>query len=406
MADQIQRDNKAPSPDIDQSKTPAKNKEDKNENILKSKDFVMTKNDKEWADSHWSFIFNKYVKGKDEKEQINIDAMVYNIFKDLRVLFRVEDNIEYRNKVQKEFANNPIHPLKIFKEKLYEWIAEFREQSISDYLGEGINTISNGFKEHSKELEKYIDNQNELDKNLLNIKNLGQILPNVLNIIHARLLCLDHIVPKDDSALIKESEEQEYIEVIIKLAEEHFISVLDSDNLKNLILSYLKAGSSKYSFAHLPNFSESLGLDPYADFGEVGPGDEVKLSKTINDIRNNIDKRIEEAADDGYTEKVKILKKMKQLFEIRKHAQRAAEEESIDLMIADFQKQLDELESPEIEAEGEDNVEGEGDSILKLQIPTGNTRSSLLRDNLEERRNKGLKEIFDYYAKTQMLIGK
>ena len=77
MADQIQRDNKAPSPDIDQSKTPAKNKEDKNENILKSKDFVMTKNDKEWADSHWSFIFNKYVKGKDEKEQINIDAMIY-----------------------------------------------------------------------------------------------------------------------------------------------------------------------------------------------------------------------------------------------------------------------------------------------------------------------------------------
>lgn len=75
-------------------------------------------------------------------------------------------------------------------------------------------------------------------------------------------------------------------------------------------------------------------------------------------------------------------------------------------MIQDFQKQLDELDPPEAEGEENNDGEGEGDNIVRLQIPQLSSRSTQHRDEIEERRTKGLKEIFDYYAKSQMMIGK
>ena len=168
----------------------------------------------------------------------------------------------------------------------------------------------------------------------------------------------------------------------------------------------MKSGSAKYSFAYLPKIIEVSGLDPYADLGDVAPDENVQLSKTVKELRNSIDKRLEQAIEEDNPEKVNILKKIKQLIEIRKHAQRASEEESIDHMIYDFQKQLEELETPE--AEGEDNYEGEGEGgdIIKLQIPQDSERPSQNKEAIEERRMKGLREIFDYYAKSQMMVGK
>lgn len=303
-------------------------------------------------------------------------------------------------------AKNQFIILNKFEEKLYEWIEEFRDQSISSYLGEGISIITNAFKEHATEIDKFIKQEADKDSDALNISNLASILPKIFSIIEVRLLCLDHIVPKDDSALIKESEEQEYFSILVKVAQEHGVSDINPDIMKDLILSYLKWGSAKYSFAHLPNFNEGSGLDPYADLGEVAPGESAQLHKTIRELRTTIENKIEQATEEGNIDKLKILRKIKQLIEIRKHAHRVSEEESIDLMIQDFQKQLDELEPPEAEGEENNDGEGEGDNIVRLQIPQLSSRSSQHRDEIEERRTKGLKEIFDYYAKSQMMIGK
>ena len=83
------------------------------------------------------------------------------------------------------------------------------------------------------------------------------------------------------------------------------------------------------------------------------------------------------------------------------------EEEAIDIKIQELQLQLDELESPYMEPEGEGEGEYEyNDNMIKLIDGQDNSRISQKGETLEERRNKGLKEIFDYYAKSQMLIGK
>ena len=203
-----------------------------NSETIKSSHFVMTKNDSEWAKERCTYLFDKYIKGLKETDQVNIEALITGIFKDLKVLFRIDEDVQLRDRELRRFSKNPIQSFKKFEEKLYEWIEEFREQSVSTYLGEGISIVTNAFKEHEEELENFLSFEEEKESNSLNITNLPLILPKVFSMIEVRLLCLDNIVPKDDSALIQNYEEQEYCNILMKAAEEHYISIINSDNMK------------------------------------------------------------------------------------------------------------------------------------------------------------------------------
>ena len=286
----------------------------------KAKHFIMTKNDKQWADTHCVFIFDKYIHNRNDNDEVNIESNISNVFKDLHILFRIDEQSDLQTKAEQEFKAKPVHPNTIFKEKLYSWIAEIRELSISTHLGEGINLITEGFEQNMNKINDFIKEEKIKDPDAMNRNRINNILPKIFDIIQVRLLCLDYSVPKDDYAIVKQEEEIEYANVITKLAEDNSISEINPENLKNLILTYLKWGPAKYSFAYLPKIDERNGLDPYAELGDITPGNEFQSMKSIKELRDSIDHRIQEAEDEGYNEKASILKKMKQLMSIRKQA--------------------------------------------------------------------------------------
>lgn len=400
---------KPPREDLPKPVNPEESKKPKENSDKESgKYFVKTKNDKEWADKHCVYIFDKYVNTRDDQEEVDVESKIYSVMKDLHILFRIDENPEIANKAKQELGHKPVRTNKYFREKLYEWIADYRELSIATYLAEGINLVTENFDKNSQQLKEYFELAKTKDPNFVKTDNLDKVLEDVMEMTHLRLICLDHTLPKDDSAIIKESESKEYMEVLKKCAEVAKIQVLNSENIKNFILMYLKSGNAKYSFAYLPKIDEGEGLDPYADLGEASPNLTSQNDRLINEAYHNIDEQIEEAEEEEFLEKAQLLKRIRQLLQVKKYAQSGAEIESIISMIEDLQTKIDNLGQPELEAEGEgyEDGEGEGEDFDQYEIRPDQSRVSQQGETLEERRDKGLKEIFDHYAKSQMLIGR
>jgi hypothetical protein len=55
-----------------------------------------------------------------------------------------------------------------------------------------------------------------------------------------RIINLDHTLPKDDGSVITDKEQEEYVDVLKKLAESSKISELNISSLRSLIMQYLK----------------------------------------------------------------------------------------------------------------------------------------------------------------------
>ena len=178
------------------------------------------------------------------------------------------------------------------------------------------------------------------------------------------------------------------------------------DTLENMIMTYLKSGNSKYTFAYLPDVEMGEGLDPYADLGDVAPGEEPKDHVNITDKYANIDDEIEIADHNREYEKVSYLKNIKQMLMLRQYATTNSEKASIDLVIEQTQRKIEQLEEQEDEPEGEE-YEAEGEEDFDQYESQGpKSKFTVPGETLEERREKGLKEIFDHYARSQMMIGR
>lgn len=168
---------------------------------------------------------------------------------------------------------------------------------------------------------------------------------------------------------------------------------------------------AKYSFTYLPKFDDRDGIDPYADHGEVAPGEERKKKVKAEDPFAKIDEQIEEAIENGQIEKEVLLKRIKQYISLRDFTQNVSQNEAINLMIEKTQREIEELENQEYE-EAEGEGEGEGiyyaDGLESDQYGSAreNSKVSNLKGTLEERRDKGLREIFHHYAKSQMMVGR
>lgn len=175
-----------------------------------------------------------------------------------------------------------------------------------------------------------------------------------------------------------------------------------------MILTYLKSGNSKYTFAYLPNVEMGEGLDPYADLGDVAPGEDPKERIGITQRYANIDEDIELADNNREYEKMGYLRNIKQMVMLRQYATTNSERDSIDLVIEQTQRKIDELDEHEVEAEGEEyEAEGEGEEDFDQYESQGpKSKYTVPGETLEERREKGLKEIFDHYARSQMMIGR
>ena len=324
-------------------------------------------------------------------------------------MFEEESENSIGKNILKELEKEPNRDMKEFKEIVNQLIREFRELSISTYLAEGMNLIDKAFEKNEEAINNYFIKHKETDANSVKISNMPKILDDVFEILSIRLLCLDNLLPKDDSGIITEAEEKEYKEVIQKLAESMKIEEVNAGNLKNFIHLYLKSGSAKYSFASVPKFDENEGIDPYADMGDVAPGEKAVAKKSDSpDNIGEIEKQIQQAGENGEIEKEVLLKRIKQYLQLKEFSQNVSENESINLMIEKTQKEIETLEEEKNkeEDEGEYENDGEGEDFAQYHSQQNDSKFSKMAETVEEIREKALHEIFTHYAKSQMLIGR
>lgn len=337
-------------------------------------------------------------KDKKDKQDVNVEDQIWRVMKDLHVLFRVDESQQIHDKAVNDIKGKPVQKISFFKQKLYEWIHAYRELSISDHLATGINLITQGFTKYKDKLNEYFRKQKAENEDYVKPGYIDQILIDVMDIIRVRLLNLDHTLPKDDASIVNDSEQKEYGEVLKKMSDEMKLHEINSGILNNLMLMYLKSGNAKYSFAYLPKFDDQESVDPYEEVDQVLPGDRPEF----DEMYPNIDDQINEYMNEGSLEKAGLLTKIKQYGQLLRHASKQSEKESIYMVIDDTQQKLDSLEQEEY-AEAEAEAEAEGEEEFEQY---GDDEDNNNAETIEERREKGLKEIFDMYARSQMLIGR
>lgn len=396
--------------------TPVTSQEIKNL-TLDSKLYYLTKNDKNWADEHCLYILDKYVNIYDSDDKIDLDKYIWSIMKDLKVFFDVEDDNHILENAYKRLGDNTVRDFKFFEAEVYKYIADYRDLKLKEMQAEGVKTVSKAFEKKEKDIIKLFETKKKTKKNYLKIENAAEIIEDLKSCANIRLINLDHNKPKENTAIPTEDEEQEYINIMINLLKSNKVTEVSNIMfLKSVMLGYLKADRSKYSFVYVPQINDSEGLDPYADHGDVAPDEKVtaktKMHKSQRIEEDELNEQIYDAEQSNQDDKVKLLKKIKKLMELKYHAAKVSEENSIDMMIESTYKQIEELEN---EAEGEYNeAEAEGEGDVNFYDGEGEVNASQRRNSqshkpgetLEERREKGLREIFDNYARSQMLIGK
>ena len=87
-------------------------------------------------------------------------------------------------------------------------------------------------------------------------------------------------------------------------------------------------------------------IDPYKDLGEENPfGDDENGGKTQDELDlEKVEVELKQAEDENDEDKATLLKKIKQFIEIRQHAGSNNERLSMDNLISNVRKQIDELE--------------------------------------------------------------
>lgn len=213
-------------------------------------------------------------------------------------------------------------------------------------------------------------------------------------------------------------------------------------------------------------------IDPFADLGEEDPfSSQVQKRKNAEkSAEDAIEAEINQAQVEGNTDKVTLLKKIKQFYVLKHTADSEREKEGIDLMINRIRKQIAELEAnqehnqvnyqasvdnddfrvenADYEEEQnhvdlyEDNNNYEYEQYLQSKdqhrqsrkpqgiretspyamqsnnsrSPNRVTRTSLNEvekrldsersETLEDKQNRGIKEIFDFYTRQHLMVGK
>ena len=203
---------------------------------------------------------------------------------------------------------------------------------------------------------------------------------------------------------MSQEEENEFQKMVANIMTESKIEEINPDILKNILLTYLKSGSAKFSFAFVPDWRDTEGIDPYADLGDVAPGESIQKERKKSE-EELVQEEIDEAEAEGFYEKVQLLKRIKQLAALKKHTRRLSEEESINMVIAETYEQIQALPPPEDEGDFYDQGEGEED-MEDVDLEPQHSKVSRKEETIEEKREKGLKEIFNHYSRSQMLIGK
>ena len=351
----------------------------------------VTKNDQEWADENCIYILDKYVNHVDPSELVDIDKHLFNIMKDLHVHFDIPESREIYEDAISRLEGNTTRSAEFFLAEMYKYIKSYRELKNKVLQDEGLMVVNKVFDKRKLEIQQFYEAKKQENQDYFKTENTAQILNDFMDLVSLRLVCLDYARPKDNSSIVTETQEAEFAEMIKTLFSVNKLTEITSMSyLLSILRGYLKSSNIKYSFVYVPKYDEADGLDPYADHGEVAPGEEGVVSNANNE-EGAIDQEIEKAEQANLGQKVQLLKKIKNLKQLKQYAGRVSEEESIDMMINNTYKQIQNISEIPDESEGEGEFyEGEGDNDFNSQRRKSQSHVSRKGETLEARREKGL----------------
>ena len=423
--------------------------------------------DNKWAYENCPYIFQKYINEKKDDSIIIVDE-IKKAFKDISIQY---DFDEYEQLLEGEinrYAKDQTVSKAEFEEILIQWILMFKQKVTSELLSNCLDILYDRYDKKQKEIEDLMRSLNQNNEAEVDKDNFFQFITQLMPIIEVRIVNLDTKKPRSDENVWDDKDEANFLDSLNSIIESNELTTIDVDTSKEVLVEYFKGEEPKYSFVILLNFDNLEEIDPFADLGEEDPfNSQVKQKKNAEKLAEEaIEQEISQAEIEGNTDKVILLKKIKQFYVLKHTADSEREKEGIDLMINRIRKQIAELdanqennqinyqasvdnndfkvENVDYEEENQPDLNNDinnsdyeqypeskqisrkpkgirdnspfGMNSNNSKSPNRITRTSINEvekrldsepsETLEDKQNRGIKEIFDFYTRQHLMVGK
>jgi len=391
-----------------------------------------------WPYDNWIYIFQKYIKDR-KQDKYDVLSEVDIVFKDISIQFDLDDYEDLLTDVKQKLTPDTIVSKSDFEILLGEWINIFRDEVTSTIISDCLDIIQGRYQEAASKIEKALISTAGQPVSGIPSEKFGAFVQNIMRILEVRIVNLTTKKPKSDENVWTDEQEEEFIHDITEFAKNSEHSNIDISISEQLLIEYFKRYDTKYWFISMKIYDNSKGIDPFNDLEEENPhlNSQDNDDKVIQEIED-IDEEIEQADFNGKLEKVSLLKKIKQMHEMKARAGTQQEKNNYEMMTRGLRKQVDALDSDHNDKDQIKYEEGEGDAYsdsennrnpvydqkqpsdrnLSKMKESNNRHSQLdereiekrleaeLGEPLEIKRAKGIKEIFDFYTRQHLMIGK
>lgn len=419
-----------------------------------------------WPHANCPYIFTKYIKDKKQDYYSPLEEIDF-VFKDIAIQFDLEDYEDILKDAKQSLSDRQITK-KDFEVLLQEWVMLFKEEVSSNLISECLDVIQEKFQENEEDLGEVLK-QMARNGQTLTLEEFPEFVKEIMPILEVRIVNLTTKKPLSDENVCDDKDETEFLKAVADKAKKLGFSTIDINTAEKVLIDYFKGIDAKYCFNLVKIYDDEMGIDPFDDMGENNPFAQKNKEEAKKD-QMKIDETqmlIEDAEAEGEEDKVKLLKKLKHFYEMKKETKNQKDRDALDLQIASVEKQLrgsknptpvptqapqkpqnvrmshpdyqnqryenpnyDDEEYPAYNKDIEysddsgyyqnqpgktpspypENPKSSTRGPSKLSSQPGNEIEKRLEaeptESLEERRSRGIKEIFDFYTRQQLLIGR
>jgi hypothetical protein len=178
-------------------------------------------------------------------------------------------------------------------------------------------------------------------------QQFSRFVSELIPVLEVRIVNLTTKKPKSDENVCGEKEEAEFFDDLTDYAIKSRETKINLQTSERLLIEYFKRYDTKYCFVMLRIYGSQKGIDPFEDLGENNPFSNKKIDHVNPDQQKiyEVEEEIEEAEDEGNSEKANLLKKIKHFYEMKLQVDSVHEKDNIELMIAGIKKQINEMEA-------------------------------------------------------------
>ena len=365
--------------------------------------------EQKWAYEHCPKIFKKYVEKRTE-DQIDVASEIDQIFKELGHELEVYDYEDLLKDAKQSLPQEMFVSKAEFEDMLCDWVLQFKEEAASNIISEWLDIIQERYNDSPQEIEYLLSSLSEDNTPIISVEMFPQFVKELMNILEVRIANFSAKNPKSEDAACDKEEENDFLTTIGEIARELNLKTIDLQTSQKILVNYFKGIQAKYWMVAANNENNS---QPEADPEE---NDEDKYERgllmkgiqkkstefdNIPQQRDSVDmkkddfrvRNVEYGEDDDYQAQFNNpdYSESDQYYENRNNARQSIDKQ--DDKVKSQLKSNNKSKSPNRLSKA-DTMEIE----KRLEIEPGET--------LEDKRNRGIKEIFEFYSRQHLMIGR